>query len=776
MNRTLSLTLLLLLTLAPASAQETGAPTRWTEAPVLLRVSDAISPGEVFGVYGEGFTGEKLEVLVQPGVVPLPPRTPTVAPTVLADHNGQFIFARLPESLRPAGLFSVWVRNERGLSPQRLIMNAPRPRWLSEREAWPGQTVRLVGVNFAASEFGGKDQTRVRLFPESAGKPVEMPIVACSPFDVRAQVPNVPPARYAVQVSNTSGRVWIRLPDETLTVVAKGEDPLGLGVSWAGDFHWQQRFSVADYRQGAGDDTAAIQAAINAAQAAGGGVAFIPAGEYTITGLKLPQGVVLLGEDQQRTILNYNGKGQPAVNSSSPDGLQGIARFTIRATSGEALPDIFIVLGQQWGDAAHDGTVRTATRLFAREVSVDYDLKTPNVPGHRGLGLLMIGKERGLIDKCSFSGYYASPHLVYLNDYFTCRDTLMEFSNGVLATGTSHCMLENNHIIGHRENVPDEAHNPGDIHGLFARDHLYAVGNLIEGMGVHEGEAICVENPGGAATYGKVLSANGLQMRLESAVPFDWAKFDYRKSYYSRWCVVIVAGRGLGQFRRVTACQNGEVTVDRLWDVVPDISSRFSLILPNDDVIMTRNTARDCTKGFWFYGNVLDGVAADNVSENSEGDFANSYHTPGGVYSMVYFIRMAREKIRGVSPRSHHAGVGFSTSRTSLFTYYGVHSFGLEIRDNDITGVPDAKPSAGSECPVISGLFGVFYSGYEGSPGCDRVGSLFAGNRLRDLQVGITLGRDNCGTVLTGNTFTNVVRRLEDRASKHLVNEDGTGP
>ncbi|MBU0611019.1 MAG: hypothetical protein KKI08_24270, partial [Armatimonadetes bacterium] len=496
------------------------------------------------------------------------------------------------------------------------------------------------------------------------------------------------------------------------------------------------------------------------------------AGEYRIKSLQLPSGVVLLGEDQRRTVLNYVGDGHAPINSASDEGLQGVARFTIRATSGEALPDCFIVLGQQWGPAAHDGTVRTATRMFAREVSVDYDLKTPIVKGHRGLGLLMIGHERGLIDRCSFRGYYASPHLVYLNRFFTCRDTFMEFSNGVLATGASHCLLEGNHIIGHRENVPDEEHNPGDLHGLFARDNLFATGNVIEGMGRHEGEAICVENPGGCFTYGKVLSAAGLQMQLESAVECDWSKFDCTKSYYGVWSVVIVAGRGLGQHRRIIACDGGRVTVDRTWDVLPDTSSRFSIILPNENVIIAGNTARDCTKGFWFYGNVIDGVAADNVSENSEGDFANSYHTPKGVYSMIYFIRMTRERVTGVSPRTKHAGVGFSTSRTSLRTYYGVHSLGMELRDNDITGVPDAEPFAGSECPLISGLFGVFYSGYEGEPGCDRVGSLFAGNRLRELKVGITLGRDNCGTVLTGNVFTNVGQPLEDRGSKHLVNED----
>ena len=69
----------------------------------------------------------------------------------------------------------------------------------------------------------------------------------------------------------------------------------------------------------------------------------------------------------------------------------------------------------------------------------------------------------------------------------------------------------------------------------------------------------------------------------------------------------------------------------------------------------------------------------------------------------------SRPAITGVSPRTHHAGVGFSTSRTSLRTPYGVHALGMELRDNAITGVPSAKPFRGSECPLISGIFGVFF-------------------------------------------------------------------
>ena len=52
--------LALLAVALPAIPQETGAPTLWTAAPVILRVSDAVKPGDTLGVYGEGLSGDRL--------------------------------------------------------------------------------------------------------------------------------------------------------------------------------------------------------------------------------------------------------------------------------------------------------------------------------------------------------------------------------------------------------------------------------------------------------------------------------------------------------------------------------------------------------------------------------------------------------------------------------------------------------------------------------------------------------------------------------------------
>lgn len=66
--------------------------------------------------------------------------------------------------------------------------------------------------------------------------------------------------------------------------------------------------NVKDYGavgDGTTDDTAAIQAAINAAQQANGGTVYLPSGTYAITGLTLPALVDLIGESHISTFLLF---------------------------------------------------------------------------------------------------------------------------------------------------------------------------------------------------------------------------------------------------------------------------------------------------------------------------------------------------------------------------------------------------------------------------------------------------------------------------------------
>lgn len=120
------------------------------------------------------------------------------------------------------------------------------------------------------------------------------------------------------------------------------------------------QFNVLDYGAdptGADDSTSALQAAIDAANAAytavswgyGGNTVYIPAGKYKYTGLVLKQGVNLQGAGQWLTTLSLTGVSTTGLKS--PAATSGLAAdaispkiFDLQLISGEATPSGQVML------------------------------------------------------------------------------------------------------------------------------------------------------------------------------------------------------------------------------------------------------------------------------------------------------------------------------------------------------------------------------------------------------------------------------------------------
>ncbi len=297
---------------------------------------------------------------------------------------------RLPLGAAP-GVYNVWVKNSQGWSAAAKL-NAARALFMSDYEAYQGLDIEVVGRNFDQSEFGGIRATRVRL-NDGHGVLAELPIKDVNPYHVTFTVGGQAAGMHNVEVSNDNGLNWSRLASgQTLTVLAPppaGSDPLGLGVSWAKDFRWTNIFNVTNYGatpNDASDDTAAVQRAADAAESSGGGVVFFPSGNYYAQYIMLGAGVILEGQSQLNTKLIYNGSGggsfiqSKGVNSRGGiPKLQGIARLGIalaRPDNVAARPDVIINLGDQWGNAVEDQTLRAANRLVIAEVNLDYPCNT----------------------------------------------------------------------------------------------------------------------------------------------------------------------------------------------------------------------------------------------------------------------------------------------------------------------------------------------------------------------------------------------------------------
>jgi hypothetical protein len=746
--------------------------------PFLLWCSDAVKPGEVFSVNGEYLDDASVTLAVAAAAAAprtTPPAHAVVVDTIQRDSDGHFASAFLPATLAP-GIYEVWANTTGGWSNS-VLLNGPRPLFTSEREAWSGQSITLVGRNFLPSEYGATGKLQARLSGAS-GVVAALSVSQLAPYSVTVTLPSGLAAGgpYQVEVSH-GGKAWIAAPDtDLLTVVTAGADPLGLGAAWAGDFAWSSKFPVSRYGavpNSGVDETANIQAAVNAAKAAGGGVVTLPAGQFQLSGILLPADVVVRGAGAGETTLISTAAGGNFINSSGDGttvGHHGVAHLSIQLADDAVRPDTFIWLAEQWGQNNNvaDKTVRTASEVFIVGVDINYGLTAPVVTsGQRGIGAEFIATERVIVANCKMTGYFAHPAINYITNYYTVRDCTFDYSTGDVVANASRVFYHDNVIIGNR--TYSTASGDYDLHGLFARDRCLMANNNVSGTGTlgnynelggnaNDGEALCVEGPDAVFSYGAVVSATPTSLTVDPVL----VAVEPELMYFGFLTLVIVDGTGLGQIRTIDTVDaaSSTFTITEPWDIIPDTTSVFAYIIPLEQVTFWNNTIQDCTQGLWLYGNQYDSVAADNTSIDSRGSFIYSVRA-NGYFSPSYFVRIARNTVQGVSPKSDLATLSYNTGRFDLNgAYYGTMIYGVEFRDNTMIGDPSAPPITdipSEEIPWdgIAAVAATISSEYDGNPaGGDGKNITITGNQLSAMPNGVTVTHSNFGVIVTANDYT----------------------
>jgi hypothetical protein len=787
------------------------------QSPIIFRLSEAVKPGELVTVYGEGLNQTGIEVAVDAVTVSQPtgssPRLTIVSP----DPEGHYVTAILKENL-PAGVYNLWVKNALGWSNS-LKLNAARPLWLAIDQVAEGLKVKVVGRNFDGQEFGAGRNTQVKL--KNGASEFIATVLKVNPYAVEFTVSaSVPNATYDVLVSNNGGTVWKELDsDQKLTVVQKGDDPLELGVAWAKDFNWTRRFNVKDYgAKGTGSayETTAIQAAIDAVKTAGGGVVYIPNGIYKATSIQLPAGVVLLGESRENTVLNFATETATNFISSKGDGSTegriGIANLKLGVDLNvQSFPDHFISLGNNWGSnltwVAFTKN-RTAEKIFIKDVTVDFP--TANFGGGRARTYSINANQyvlvSGLIAK-GFRAYTASMVSKY-SEISDC-DFVSSDQGSYTLTGNMYTVMERNRI---RYTTP--TNDKSADRGYETSSHSYIAENHVENSSGTENwnEQIMFEPRDGITKmYGTVTSATATSAKVNPrkdtvtgelfghvtdsyknlpaiAKQNNWS-LEYNK-YPSGWYIVIIDGRGLGQFRKVVSLNSttSEVGIEKAWDVIPDNTSKFVISCPALYNVAYKNTMKTGSKPLLFYQNAYEAVFADNYAEDTQGYNITNYYVLTSVasetrYASSYFNRMVNNTIIGVARNRGTGGVGyhFDMQLPAGESAFGYTCYGMDIKNNSVKSVLPAWDPSTRETPPVNGIYlGSYLRTGQGTKNTIK-GATIENNIIRNSDRGISIGgtlfpywnsdpKPNTpsmtyGLVVKNNRFMNVTSKIVDNTT-----------
>ena len=772
--------------------------------PIIIKVTDAVTPGSLISFYGE-YLGNP-EVYIQEGVSDAAEPSENAVKLEIAqtDAVAQSITCVMPEEINP-GVFTAYIKNNVGYSAPIAVNNA-RLTWVDRDVAEKNDIIRVNGRNFAQAEFGGTLKTGVALVNDEHTYNLEL--TAINPFQIKAYIgEDVASGDYEVYVTN-DGERWNRCYETYGKITVKDEvyDPYGLNMPWADEFAWDNKIDItqAPYNAdntGVSDMTQVIQQAIDDVHAAGGGVVYFPAGEYKHCGLQMDSKVVLMGDGMEQSRLVYAYKGddvasKQAIGTKDDGRIYGRIGFMnmgffLDDSADQGVPDTYLWLGENWGDNISNMSLRSAQYIFMKGCKLWAPMIRAEHASGRGLGVVVVCKSHTLFENNIYYGNqmtntsnYSGKYAYVLNNHYTTAVNNLS----VIAT---HTTIEGN-IMNRNWQYGAEVVN---TQGVFMRGYSYVAENVIRNTGMpggNDGELVCTEvYRAGERLSGNVVSATSNTITLDpytnsqgEPLGSETAGWYLDAAYGDGWDIVITAGKGLGQRRRVTSLDEATktMTIEGEWDVIPDETSEFGFTIAAYSATIYNNYANTGAKGLWLYGDCYDCVISENNLIDVEGAFGYTVYKLDDSQARInfsYFNRMSDNSSVGFATKSHVNGIGVqaayeTTDPTCVLVY------GYDIRGNHIVGA-DPVPEAYSEteAPDINGIYAVVFARKQMNNNVTGMkGVNIENNHIEKMDRGISLGgaydmdiekagQNLAGTmteniVLKGNTFNEVTHEIVD--------------
>lgn len=775
---------------------------RYDDNFVLFRVDDAVKPDSTFNVYGYGLNQSNIHFFVSliddvqdVDYIGFDERIELTKVNIADD--GTYAQLIIPESVSE-GPYNLWAIYDDVITNV-IHVNRARPQWLSENLISSGDEVLISGRNLNAEEWNLTLQTQVKL-KNIQGAEYFGTVNEVNPFAVKFTIDEtVPLGEYELFVTN-DGLLWSPVENgDKLAVISNSDDPYELGVAWSGYFNTSNVLDVTDY--GAcgtdiADDTMALQNAIDIATVSGG-VVYLPDGVYYFEQLTFKDNVIIKGESKENTRLIYRPditenistiNTRNAINSSATIGKQGVVDITIgydSNLSNDYLPSFLLCMGTMQNQQNVD--LRTPSYGFMKNVNVSYSKEVPDV---NATGRVYIGyKDHFIVDGCNFYGYHANITSSYIGKYLKITNNTVDTNIGCFYIYSQYGVYENNHFARLANNTADETDY--GTQGIYTRGENYIANNTVVNTGNKKGDGeifAAEELRGGTKMYGDVVAAFGTVITilpvknsqgavLGTSYGSGMRAWDFSRKCSGDWYIVIVDGKGKGQYRKIISANEADssLMIDKEWVVVPDATSKFTVVMPFVNTTFYNNEAVNCRWAMLFYGPTLDCVIADNTLTNTAGiqiqviqktayDDSLEYSTSAQNdtldvrKNMAYFNRICRNTLSGTSWAGLTCEITVITKIENT-EVHGLPVLGVTITDNEMTGDGKSPETILSERSTEF-TYGQFF----------RNGINIAMNVLKRKPEEATVE----AVVIENNTFSNVYDGITIGGSSYVKDIDNT--
>ena len=670
------------------SAADTSA-VFWASSPV--------KPGEAVMVQGWGWGSQptiELQRLKDSGAGK-PGETVTCSPILCNEEGLSFV---VPESWKP-GLYRFSVVAESGRS-EAAELNAPQPWWQQGDDgkvASPGGWLRLFG---SCLSVDGKAMVSLRCAGnERLLKPSQQ-----DGWSLTVELPkDLPTGDYQVRINNGFGGEagWRNAADLRVATVPHLWGNKVFDVSGFG--------AVAN---DAIDDTYAVQKALNAAGAAGGGTVSIPRGRFQLNGtLLVPSHVQLKGAGTNLSLLYWRDREEPL-----PALIQGSNTFAVEELTMLAANHGAGIVSDtpDKPDAGNVFLRRLVMRLNRFEAQDTEAIAARLLPIGDGPFAVHIGGSNVQVTDCEIFSSYGPLNV-------SGTDTLVRGNR--LFAGDSIYVLAGQRVVFEDNTLDGGPMARGG--GVYCKQ-LYYARNRMGMTPRHDGEVFTTD--GGGHTVVKSAALDGIHMTLDEAFAKKqphWNGFEnwwHGKTPVQPPCLYVMKGKGAGQYRWIVSHDGLACELDRPWTVAPDGGSLIFFCVHNfDRNILVGNDFHDATI-IQSYAGGTEWIMARNTFTRIGGiQIFTHYDEPAWRMQVLNNEILAGSNYRGPESaafdRDAHLGMVSGGGRSSVFR-------GNTLRNNSLINVARGR------------------------------NALVEGNTVRDTDVGIAVAGE--GTVLRHNHFERV--------------------